>query len=111
MDRRDVLRVLGWAATTASLSSTIDGDEQQRIASVLSTSSRVDAQTIEHIEAVLLRCRRQDKALGPQAVLDTALAQRDLARALMPECPADLLPRMLSAQSEASRQPAGCHSI
>lgn len=103
MDRRDVLRVLGWAATSASVFPAIDG-EQQRLASVFSTGSRVDAQTIEHIEAVLWRCRRQDYALGPQAVLNTVLAQRDLARALVPECPAALRPRMLSALSEASRQ-------
>lgn len=104
MDRRDMLRVLGWAATTASLSAAIDPDQHQRVASVLSTPSRVDAQTIEHIEAVLWRCRRQDYVLGPQAVLDTVLAQRDLARTLVPECPAALRPRMLSALSEASRQ-------
>jgi hypothetical protein len=103
MDRRDVLRILAWAATTASLVPGLDGDEQQRLVSVLSTPSRVDAQTIEHIEAVLWRCRRQDYALGPQAALNTVLAQRDLARALVPECPADLRPRMLSALSEASR--------
>ncbi len=104
MDRRDVLRVLGWAATTASVFPAIDPDEHQRLASVLSTGSRVDAQTIEHIEAVLWRCRRQDYALGPQAVLNTVLAQRDLARGLVPECPAGLRPRMLSALNEASRQ-------
>ncbi|MGH3850157.1 MAG: hypothetical protein ACRDRT_10700, partial [Pseudonocardiaceae bacterium] len=78
-------------------------DEQQRVASVLSTPSWVDTRTIEHIEAVLSGCRRQDDALGPQAVLDTVLAQRDLARALLFECPADLRPRMLSALSDASR--------
>lgn len=105
MDRRDVLRVLGWAAATAaSLSPAIDSDDYQRVASVLSTSNRVDAQIIERIEAVLWNCHRQDKALGPQAVLDTVVAQRDLARALLPECPAALQPRMLSALSDASRQ-------
>jgi hypothetical protein len=103
MDRRDVLRVLSWAATTASLFSTIDGDEHQRMASVLTKPSRVDAQTIEHIEAVLWRCQRQDDALGPQAVLDTVLAQRNLARVLLLECPASLRPRMLSVLSNASR--------
>jgi hypothetical protein len=104
MDRRDVLRVLAWAATTASVFPALAGGEHQRIAAVLSTSSRVDAQTIEHIEAVLWRTRRQDYALGPQAVLNTVLAQRDLARALVDECPDALRPRMLSALSEASRQ-------
>jgi hypothetical protein len=104
VDRRDVLLVLGWAATSAAALPALDGDEQQRIASVISTPSRGDAQTIEHIEAVLWHCRQQDHALGPQAVLNTVLAQRDLARTLVPECPAALRPRMLSALSETSRQ-------
>jgi tetratricopeptide (TPR) repeat protein len=104
MDRRNVLRLLAWAGTAASVFPATVGDEHERVASVLSRSSRVDAQTIEHIEAVLWHCRRQDYALGPQAVLSTVVAQRDLTRALVPDCPAALRPRMLSALSEASRQ-------
>ncbi len=104
MDRRDVLGLLRWAAAVAAVLPTTVGDEHERVASVLSASSRVDAQTIEHIEAVLWHCRRQDHALGPQAVLTTVLAQRDLTRALVPDCPTDLRPRMLSVLSEASRQ-------
>jgi len=103
-DRRYVLRLLAWAGTAASVFPATVGDEHERIASVLSRSSRVDAQTIEHIEAILWHCRRQDHALGPQAVLTTVLAQRDLARALVPDCPPALKPRMLSVLSEASRQ-------
>jgi len=56
-----------------------------------------------YTEAVLWHCARQDETLGPQAVLNTVLTQRDLARALVPGCRPDLRPRMLSAQSEASR--------
>jgi tetratricopeptide (TPR) repeat protein len=106
MDRRNALWMLGLAVSAASLPLPviIDGDEQQRVASVLSAPGRVDAQTIEHIEAVLWHCARQDNVLGPRAVLNTVLAQRDLARALAPECPPALRPRMLSALSEASRQ-------
>ena len=82
----------------------VRADEQQRVASVLRTPSRVDAKTIEHIEAVLWHCARQDETLGPQAVLNTVLTQRDpgpRAGARMPARPAPS--RMLSAQSEASR--------
>jgi len=104
MDRRRIIRLLSWAASAAGLPAIIDGDEQERLASVLGASSRLDARTIGHIEGVLWHCRRQDHALGPQAVLTTVLAQRDLARALVPDCPADLRPRLLSALSEASRQ-------
>ena len=104
MDRRGVLRLLAWAAGVASVFPATVGDEHERVASVLSGSGRIDGQTIEHIEAVLRHCRQQDYALGPQAVLATVLAQRDLARVLEPDCPADLRPRMLSVLSEASRQ-------
>ncbi len=103
MDRRSMLRLLAWAATTASLSPALDAEAHQRIASVLSAGSRVDAKIIEHIEAVLWHCRCQDYALGPHAVLNTVLAQRDLARVLVDECPDALRPRMLSALSNASR--------
>ncbi|MDQ3151397.1 MAG: hypothetical protein M3R63_06675 [Actinomycetota bacterium] len=103
VDRRDAIRLLAWAASAASVFPTTAGDEHERVASVLSGSNRVDAQTIEDIDAVLWHCMRQDKALGPQAVLTTVLAQRDLARVLVPACPDLLRPRMLSALSEASR--------
>jgi tetratricopeptide (TPR) repeat protein len=102
--RRHVLCLLAWAASVASVFPATVGDEHARVTSVLSRASRVDAQTIEHIEAVLWHCRRQDHALGPQAVLITVLAQRDLSRALLPDCPDALRPQMLSVLSEASRQ-------
>ena len=104
MDRRAVLLLLSWAASVASVLPVTVGDENERLASVLGSSGRVDVPIIEHIEAMLWHCRQQDHALGPQAALSTVLAQRDLARALVPDCPAVLRPRMLSALSEVSRQ-------
>ncbi|MBV9160792.1 MAG: hypothetical protein JO309_09305 [Pseudonocardiales bacterium] len=104
MKRHDTLRTLSWATTAASVGHSLDPDEHARVAAVLSNPGRVDAQTIEHIKAVLWRCERQDDTLGPQGVLDTVLAQRNLARALVPECPADLRQRLLSVLSDASRQ-------
>ncbi|MGH3833243.1 MAG: hypothetical protein ACRDRS_22880 [Pseudonocardiaceae bacterium] len=102
MDRRNMLRALRWAATAASLPLALDGDAYQRVVSALTGPGRVDVPTIEHIEAVLWHCNRQDHALGPQAALDTVLAQRDLVRALLPGCPATLRPRLLSVVSQAS---------
>lgn len=103
MKRRNALRSLGWAATAASVGHTLNLDEQERLAAVLGNPGRVDARTIDHIEAVLWHCERQDDSLGPQAVLSTVLAQRDLARVLLPACPAALRPRMLTVLSNASR--------
>ncbi|MGQ0776507.1 MAG: hypothetical protein ACT4NY_19125 [Pseudonocardiales bacterium] len=104
MKRRTALRALGWAATAASVGHYLDPDELARLTAVLADPSRVDAQTLDHVEAVLWRCRMQEAALGPHAVLDTVLAQRQLARSLLPDCPAELQPRLLSALSGASRQ-------
>lgn len=104
MKRRHVLRALGWAATAASVGHSLDVDEQARLAAVLSKPGRVDAQTIEHFEAVLWHCERQDDALGPRGVLDTVLTQRNLLGSLLPDCPASLRPRLLSVLSNASRQ-------
>jgi len=108
MNRRELLctlRTLSWATAAASIVQAIDLEEQERVASVLSKPSRfrLDATMIEHIETVLWSCQRQDDKLGPQAALDTVLAQRNLARALLRNCPASLRPRMLSVLSNASR--------
>lgn len=107
MERRDVLRILGWAATAAATTPAfqhLNLDEQERLAAVISNPSRLDAQSIEHIEEVLWRSARQDYALGPLAALDTVLGQRSLTRALLPQCPPALRPRLLSALSNATRQ-------
>jgi hypothetical protein len=107
MKRREVLRILGWAATAvaaAPIFHGLDPEEQERVTTVLDNPSRIDGQTISHVEAVLWRCKRQDDALGPQTALETVLAQRNLARALLPECPAALRPRLLAVLSNASRQ-------
>lgn len=104
MDRRDALRLLGWAAAAASAAGALDQDGYNRVVSVLSGSSQVDSQTIDHIETVLQSCQRQDHALGPRSALDTVLAQRQLARSLLPDCPVPLRPRLLSVLSESSRQ-------
>ena len=106
MRRREVLRVLGWAATAAAatpLAETLSGDEQVRVVSAIQAPGRVDASIVGHMEEVLRRCLWQDAALGPQAALDTVLAQRSLVRALLPECPPVLRARLLSLFGNLSR--------
>ncbi|MGH3692534.1 MAG: hypothetical protein ACRDRX_00765 [Pseudonocardiaceae bacterium] len=104
MNRREMLRTLGWAASAAAVGHVLEPDEQARVASALGDSGRVDALTIDHFEAVLWRCERQDDALGPRGVLDTVLTQRNLLGSLLPDCPGMLRPRLLSVLSDASRQ-------
>ncbi len=106
MKRREVLRIIAWAATSAASAPLVQGTDvegQERVISALDHPRRIDCQTIEHIEEVLWRCQRQDDALGPQAVLDTVLAQRNLLRVLVHDCPASLRPRLLAALANASR--------
>ena len=103
MKRRELLQILGWATTAAMASPTLtrlNADEQERVARAIAAPSRVDETVIEHIEEVLHHCLRQDDALGPQAALDTILAQRALVQTMLMECPSRLRPRLLSVYSD-----------
>jgi transcriptional regulator with XRE-family HTH domain len=104
--RRELLRILGTAASYVAavpLLRDLGADEQQRAASSLALPSRIDSATIGHIEAVLWHCKRQDDLLGPQTALHTVVAERDVIRWLLPDCPGPFRPRLLSALSHASR--------
>jgi len=106
MNRREVLRILGWAATAAAAAPIFQGldlQEQERVVGAIQAPNRVDAAVVDHIEGVLWRCMRQDDSLGPQAALDTVLAQRNLAYAILAECPDTVRPRLLSTFANLSR--------
>jgi len=106
MQRRDILQWLSVAAAAAAAAPILDGlepSEQQRVTEALVAPGRVDASVIDHITAVLWRCMRQDDSLGPQAALDTVLAQRSLARMLLPDAPAGMRTRLLSLYANLSR--------
>lgn len=110
MNRRQLIQLLGWAVAivAASPMSALDADEQQRLTKAIAVPRRVDARVIDHIEAMLARCKRQEDALGPQAVLHTVLAQRQLVDSLLTGCPDPLRPRLLSVYSNMSSS-AGFH--
>ena len=105
MNRRKLIRLLGWAASAVAGTQLLEGlypEEQVRVARAIEEPSRVDAVTIDHIETILWRCIRQDDALGAQATLDTVLAQRNLVWFILPECPDTLRPQLLSLYSPHS---------
>ncbi|MGH3875316.1 MAG: helix-turn-helix domain-containing protein [Pseudonocardiaceae bacterium] len=99
MDRRELLRLVGWAATTAA-GALISMDEWDRLARAIDSPRRVDAQTIDSLSTFLRHCKHQEDALGPAMVVDTVLAQHGIVRRLLPECPAQLRPRLLSLHSD-----------
>jgi hypothetical protein len=106
MKRRELLRLLGWAASyvvAAPVLPGLDSDEAQRVTSGIAVPARIDATAIDHIEAVLWHAKRQDDLLGPQAALHTVLSQRNIIRWVLKDCPASLRPRVLSVLSSASR--------
>ena len=107
MERRKLLRLLGWMATTVAASpvppvSSLDSEEQERLVKAVAAPGRVDDQVIDHIETMLQHCKRQEDALGPHAVLHTVIAQRELVNSLLDECPDELRPRLLSVYSSMS---------
>ncbi|KXK62685.1 hypothetical protein AWW66_07130 [Micromonospora rosaria] len=106
MKRRDILQWLSWAAAsaaTAPVLDSLDPSEQERTLGAFANPSRVDATVIDHIDGVLWRCMRQDDLLGPQAALDTVLAQRRLVHSLLDSVPDPLRPRLLSLYANLSR--------
>lgn len=107
MKRRELLRLLGWAASAVAASPLYEGfdaGEQMRIARGIEIPSRVDNSLLDHIENVLWRLIQQDDALGAQATLETVQAQRNVVRLILPECPSRLRPRLLSLFSNFSLQ-------
>lgn len=105
MKRRELIRILGLAATNAAVPSVLSGldsDERERMVRAITEPSRVDATVIANIESMYWHCRKQDDVLGPQAVLNTVMAQQHLAQGLLAECPATLRPQLLSVYSMLS---------
>jgi len=106
MKRRDILQWLSWAtaaAAAAPVLENLDPDERERAVLAFATPRRVDGSVVDHIEAVLWRCMREDDTLGPQAALDTTLAQRSLVRSILPEAPGNVKDRLLSLYANMSR--------
>ncbi|HVB45180.1 MAG TPA: hypothetical protein VNF47_21090 [Streptosporangiaceae bacterium] len=107
MKRRDLLAIIGsaaGAAYAAPLWGALDADRVERIGTALVQPQRMDESTVTHIEAVLYHTMRQEDILGPQAVLEAALAQHSLVRVLLRDCrDGELHGRLLALYSNASR--------
>jgi hypothetical protein len=99
VDRRKLMRLAGWATTTAA-GALISLDEWDRLVGVIEVPRRVDAQTIDSLSTFLWHCKRQEDVLGPSMVYGTVLVQHGIVRRLLPECPVRWRPRLLSLRSD-----------
>jgi len=83
LNRRGLMQLFGVTATTALISSWLNGldpGEQERVVAAIVKPERVDAQVIAHIESVLFDAHLSNDKLGPRAALYTVLAPaRDIA--------------------------------
>jgi tetratricopeptide (TPR) repeat protein len=107
MRRRDLLAILSAAAGAAYAApvwNALDPDGREQVAAALSRPRMIDEATVAHIERALYHTMRQEEALGPQAVMQSALAQQSLIRVLLGDCPGGPLhARLLSLHSDATR--------
>lgn len=105
MNRRELFQLFGLEAITVvalAAVSGIDDQDWERLARAIVAPSRVDSRVLDHLVSILRYCEQQDDVLGPRAVLHTVLAQRQLARHLLAECPAPLRYRLLGLYSAMS---------
>jgi hypothetical protein len=102
MNRRELLEFLAVAGTLPAVT-LLAGLEQTTRQLAHSSTVRVDAATIDQIETVLDAVGRQYEAFGPRAVLAVRQSQAELVDTLLPNCPANLLPRMLSVRATLAR--------
>ncbi|GAA4179499.1 hypothetical protein GCM10022252_01080 [Streptosporangium oxazolinicum] len=107
MKRRDLLAVIASAAATAHASpllAHLDRDALERLTLASRAPSRVDGEVVGHVETILHHAIRQEDILGPQAVLETALAQHGLVRRLLTgTADEDLRHRLMSLLADISR--------
>lgn len=102
VDRRTLIRVLALALAEVGVSadSVLDPDEQERVAQSVVSPKRIDASVLDDLGAVLSACKRQNDRFGPTVVLGMVLAQRDLARSMLRECPDAMRARLLSLYAD-----------
>ena len=82
LGRRDAMELAGSVLAAVSLCG-LDPDEYTRLAHAVSVPSRVDAQVVQNLSAMLAYCKRLEDKLGPCQVLDTVIAQHRLVHYLL----------------------------
>lgn len=95
LGRRDAIHLAGSVLAAAGLGG-LDADEYTRLAHAIQAPSRVDAQVVQNLAAILAYNKRLEDKLGPCQVLDTVIAQHRLVHRLLAGDCADHLRKPLS---------------
>jgi tetratricopeptide (TPR) repeat protein len=107
LKRRDLLAVLGAAATAAYAAApgtqALPGAPRRTMLAALGEGP-ADEPVVAHMTAILRHLRLQEDFLGPQVVLRTALAQLDVTRSLLAgNPPPHIRPQLLSLLAGIAR--------
>lgn len=71
------------SAYAAPMFERLTPDDLERLSLAVADPARVDDATLADIEAILHHSMREEYAMGPQAALETVLAQRHLVHHLL----------------------------
>ncbi|WP_433723861.1 helix-turn-helix domain-containing protein [Nocardia sp. CA-129566] len=102
VERREFVRLMGIVAAQISAPAATENMVMGR--PILSRANlRVDEEVIDGIEAILAKAMDTDDQFGPGLVLRSVLTQRSLVASLLPDCPSQLRPRLLSVFANLTR--------
>jgi tetratricopeptide (TPR) repeat protein len=105
-NRREVLSTLSAALTLAAaapLFDALDPDDVERVARTIQGSSDFDEPTLHYCAGMADALRRQDRVLGPQLTMQSALGHRDVARRLAASAPPELRQFAISVYAELTQ--------
>ncbi|MGH3246472.1 MAG: helix-turn-helix domain-containing protein [Trebonia sp.] len=106
LDRRTLLFSMSSAFAIAAAAPAFErlAEDRQRLAAVLDNPARLDAPSLDRVEAVIADCRRHGDILGPAVTLQCVMAERSaLAAILRGSPPAALADRGRSAYAECTQ--------
>ncbi|HEV2089329.1 MAG TPA: hypothetical protein VGR21_13555 [Cryptosporangiaceae bacterium] len=103
--RRDLLFQLSSLFAVAAAAPVFDlvEDDGYRSRAGVDQSHRIDAATLDHAEAILLRLRKQGDLLGPQVAVQTTVAQREVVGRIVKAAPAKVRDRALALHAQLSQ--------
>ncbi len=106
LDRRSLLFSLSSAFALAAAAPVFEKitSDKQRLAGILEDPQRLDAESLDRVEAIIADCRRHGDVLGPAVTLQCVMAEREVLAAILRGGPPSALARRAqSAYAELSQ--------